>query len=268
MIPELAASNNRYMESPYILAETEDFAVVYKPPLMHCAALEKQDNAALTHWLGSLRPRIFSVNGKKTAEGGLMHRLDFHTRGLVLFAKNQKTYELLQKQQEQGCFVKEYRALCCKARVSSPGFPPCPVTGANSVIESYFRAFGPGRKEVRPVLDARISSRKIAADRGSYYRTEILTVNEVPAYIDTDSQGVVYSFGLRIKRGFRHQIRCHLAWAGYPIINDPLYGRQGNLPEAGNLALCSCGLEFTGPDGKTAEYRIACPELELSADTG
>ena len=26
-----------------------------------------------------------------------------------------------------------------------------------------------------------------------------------------------------IKNGFRHQVRCHLAWCGFPVIYDALY---------------------------------------------
>ncbi|MDR0387539.1 MAG: hypothetical protein LBH57_05840, partial [Treponema sp.] len=34
------------------------------------------------------------------------------------------------------------------------------------------------------------------------------------------------AFRIRIQRGFRHQIRCHLAWLGFPLVNDPLYGGE------------------------------------------
>jgi 23S rRNA pseudouridine1911/1915/1917 synthase len=59
---------------------------------------------------------------------------------------------------------------------------------------------------------------------GKPYRTEILSM---------ESRGDYTLFRTRIQRGFRHQIRCHLAWLGYPLVNDPLYGGRiftGYLP--------------------------------------
>jgi 23S rRNA pseudouridine1911/1915/1917 synthase len=245
-------------ETPYILDETDDFAVVYKPPCMHCAPSKKQDNETLTDWYGKIHPAVFSVNGKRAGEGGLLHRLDFHTRGLVLFAKNQKSFDFLQREQDEGRFIKEYRALCRRDTVSLPGFPPRQeVDSIPPVIESYFRAFGPGRKEVRPVCETNRASRAIASDRGAYYRTEVCRMEKNTPPAAGDQHGAVYSFDLKIRRGFRHQIRCHLAWIGYPIINDPLYGQWEDTAGQGCLALCSYGLSFTCPDSVYKEYRIA-----------
>jgi len=253
-------------ETPYILDETDDFAVVYKPPCMHCAPSKKQDNETLTDWYGKIHPAVCAVNGKRAGEGGLLHRLDFLTRGLVLFAKNQQAFDLLQKEQEEGRFIKEYSALCRYSPASPPGFPLRQETDViPPLIESYFRAFGPGRKEVRPVLDPKHSSRAIASDRGAYYRTELCRVEKNPPPAG-EQCGEVYSIDLKIRRGFRHQIRCHLAWIGYPIINDPIYGdsiygQREDTAGQGYLALCSYGLSFIGPDSVQREYRIACREV-------
>jgi 23S rRNA pseudouridine1911/1915/1917 synthase len=113
------------------------------------------------------------------------------------------------------------------------------------VIESFFRPFGPGRKQVRPVLDKYGKDKDIAKDRGGYYRTEVVNVTE----------DEYYTFSIKLRRGFRHQIRCHLAWIGCPVLNDPLYGEQA----AGDsfLALRSTGLFFVDPRNGTArEYRL------------
>jgi 23S rRNA-/tRNA-specific pseudouridylate synthase len=67
------------------------------------------------------------------------------------------------------------------------------------------------------------------------------------------------SITVRIKRGFRHQIRCHLSWIGYPILNDPLYGSQPFQADD-FLALCAQALFFIDPDsGLEREYRITSP---------
>jgi len=222
---------------PFILDETNDFAVVYKPPRMHSAPLPKGGGDTLVDWYG---------------EGDLLHRLDFETHGLVLFAKNQPSLDFLLTQQEQGNFIKEYSAICQKFDTASASFPPPPFTAspelAGTAIESFFRPFGPGRKQVRPVIDDN-AKKEIAKDNGGYYRTEIVNI------IDKIADNGYYIFTVRLKRGFRHQIRCHLAWIGCPVVNDPVYGEP--LVTDDFLALRAHGLFFPDPaSGKQREYRI------------
>jgi 23S rRNA pseudouridine1911/1915/1917 synthase len=245
--------------TPYILDEAADFAAVFKPPRMHCAPLNKGEGGTLLDWYAALFPPVLDLAGKKKGEGGLVHRLDFETQGLVLFAKNQQTLDFLLARQEQGAFVKEYSALCVQAPQRLPGFPPPPPAPdfpapdfprEPFVIKSFFRPFGPGGKQVRPLTGEGRKNRKPAKDGGGYYRTEIS---------GAAMQDACFSFTLRIKRGFRHQIRCHLAWIGYPIVNDPLYG-AGTLPPPGTgvfLALRACGLFFPDPrTGAAREYAV------------
>jgi 23S rRNA pseudouridine1911/1915/1917 synthase len=151
---------------------------------------------------------ILSGRGRLPGGGGLIHRLDTAAQGLLLFARTQEAYDFFIEEQERGWFIKEYTAFCdvipeTPARI--PGFPPAP---ALPVVESRFRAWGKGGKEVRPVpLDAGGFAAQKAGAR--VYRTEI-RVEHTRARC-------------QISRGFRHQVRCHLAWAGLPVIGDRLY---------------------------------------------
>jgi len=255
---------------PYILDETEDFTVIFKPPRMHCAPLQAGDGGNLLDWYAGLFPQVLALCGRKKSEGGLLHRLDFETNGLVLFAKNQKSLDRLLEQQAKGTFVKNYSAIC---RRTIPGktsaFPPSPALPGfcssrqgSFAIESYFRPFGPGSKQVRPVVGT--SRKKIAKDQGGCYRTEVLSVSE-QSPCQGDLQGL-FRFNLRLIRGFRHQVRCHLAWIGYPILNDPLYGTPGEEAPDAFLSLNANGLSFNDPgSGRPREYRII--PLELPANS-
>jgi 23S rRNA pseudouridine1911/1915/1917 synthase len=249
---QMIFSINNINKYPFVLDETGGFAVVYKPPRMHSAPL-KHGGDTLLDWYAAQYPQVCNLSGRRDKEGGLLHRLDFETHGLVLFAKNQQSLDFLLMQQEQGNFTKEYSAICQKSGATSASFPPPPFTVSpslvGSVIESFFRPFGPGRKQVRPVTDNGKSRKavrnEIAKDRGGYYRTEIVNI--------TDNE--YYTFTVRLKRGFRHQIRCHLAWIGCPVVSDPIYGDQPGID--GFLALRSHALFFPDPDsGKQREYRI------------
>ena len=239
---------------PFVLDETGDFAVVYKPPRMHSAPLKNGGGDTLVDWYAAQFPTVKDISGRKEGEGGLLHRLDFETHGLALFAKNQPALDFLLTQQEQGNFIKEYSAICQKCDTAPASFPPPPcrlrlsvspeLTGA--AIESFFRPFGPGRKQVRPVTDDNGKGRKeIAKDHGGYYRTEIINI----------TNNEYYTFTVRLRRGFRHQIRCHLAWIGCPVVNDPIYGEQPVIDDF--LALRSHALFFPDPaSGEQREYRI------------
>jgi len=260
-------------DNPYIIEETDDFAVIFKPSKMHTSAKNNMQNFTANHdpliqheltqtkqseqgtlldWYKEQCPQVFDV----------MHRLDYETHGLVLFAKNEKSFNFFKDLQDRGNFIKEYSAICSRVvnepqhNFSLKGFPQRSVDFCTSVknnlpliIESYFRPFGPGRKLVRPVIDDGKKHKEITKDKGGFYQTEIININE-------------NIFTVRIKRGFRHQIRCHLCWIGSPIRGDPLYSIElpshaENFP-ADFLALRSHALIFADPvNARMKECRIS-----------
>ena len=240
---------------PGIVEDHPEYLVVYKPPLMHTVPLKQRkqgkkekkgkkgkqplpcdedDEETLLDWCAARFPGVLEPRGENRWEGGMVHRLDYETQGLTLVAKTQATLDRFRAQQERGLFIKIYHGVCRKAP-PLPGFPPAPAfTGAYQVVESAFRAFGPGRKQVRPTLSSRPGCP--ALDRGRPYRTEILSART--------HQGRVV-FKARIARGFRHQIRCHLAWLGFPLLNDILYG--GARGERTFFHLVASSISFMDP---------------------
>jgi 23S rRNA pseudouridine1911/1915/1917 synthase len=234
---------------PSVLEETTAYAVVYKPPWRHTAPLEKTVSPGepsartLLSWYAGRCPQVLTVYGRKAREGGLLHRLDYETQGLVLFAKTQTAMDALTQQQREGLFVKEYGALSRGSQEALPGFPPAFIPGpVPFTIQSAFRPFGKGRKTVRPVVPAfgGKAQKKFALDLGNLYTTQVLEMRR-------GEKGVY--FRMRISRGFRHQIRCHLAWLGFPILNDKIYG--GGSSEDGVLALRAQGISFIDPESNT-----------------
>jgi 23S rRNA pseudouridine1911/1915/1917 synthase len=238
-----------------VLEETAAYAVAYKPPLWHSAPLKGEEYSGessariLLFWYADTYPGVLEIRGKNTHEGGILHRLDYETHGLVLFAKTQGAMDVLTRQQREGLFVKEYGALSGGNRGELPGFPPALSPGpAPFTIESAFRPFGPGRREVRPVVPAGGGKvpQKIALDQGKPYTTEVLEMIR---------RGNRVYFRLRIRRGFRHQIRCHLSWLGYAVLNDTTYGGSS---AGGALALRAEGVSFYDPESqRPRNYRIA-----------
>ena len=221
---------------PYIIAEEKDYLIVFKPPRMHSAPLVKSEGRNIVEWCNKSFPEIMDLPGRKTGEGGLLHRLDFETQGLIIIARTKEGMNALLLQQSEGKIAKEYNALAAESLSYMVGFPA--EKPKLPLIKSSYRSFGPGSKETRPVL-------------GDTYTTEILENKSI-------ADGLV-SFRVRIVKGFRHQIRCHLAWLGQPILNDKIYGKisYGN----GLLALRATSLSFFDPSsGQKRNYSI--PQLE------
>jgi 23S rRNA pseudouridine1911/1915/1917 synthase len=223
---------------PRIVSETSSCLVLYKPPKMHTAPLRAGKGNTLLDWAACRFPEIQKIKGRKEIEGGLVHRLDYETQGLVLCARTEEAFQMLALEQQSGNIVKEYDAVCHSSSCQNQlGFPPLPAEYSliqnGSVmenafcIESAFRSFGKGRSEVRPVLQKDTRHKTSAL-----YRTEILL---------HENDGTKLFLRIRIRKGFRHQIRCHLAWLGLPILNDSLYG---NCDESGFLALRASSIKI------------------------
>ncbi|MDR2110844.1 MAG: RNA pseudouridine synthase [Spirochaetaceae bacterium] len=246
---------------PRVVDENAGYVVLYKPPGLHTAPPGRVrpgrvPEATLLDWCAARFPEVLAVAGKKPAEGGLLHRLDFRTQGLLLLARTQAAMDGLRAQQEAGLFVKEYGALAGAAAALLPGFPAPPENPRT--IESAFRPYGPGRRAVRPLpvpspaagTGKGKAGGERALDRGEPYRTDLISWETLGDYVYIRA---------RIKRGFRHQIRCHLAWIGRPILNDTLYGGPPGRWASGDgcLALRAQGIFFYDPlTGRPREYRI------------
>ncbi len=195
---------------PKIVLEDINFLVIDKPQGLPSAPISKTDDNNAFSIIARDFPEVLSVVGKKSIEGGLVHRIDTDTRGLILIARNQTAYESFQLQQKNGSFIKFYTAFCEKTSVFSK---PVPYT-----VTSRFRPFGEGRKMVQPVFE---NSGRAARKKSSSkeYSTQITAITN-----EDNSVKVV----CKITEGYRHQVRAHLAYLGLPIINDALYGKIVN----------------------------------------
>lgn len=214
-----------------IIYENEDLLVVYKPSFIPTAPLKTSTNETLFDRVVDKYPEIKNVRGKQEWEGGLIHRLDNSTCGLVLFAKNQLSYNFLINEQNNGKLEKQYRARVENYQKPLDGFPKYlgydPLK-EECLITSYFRPYGEKRKSVRPSVNP-----------GGKAGDTIYATQTRPE----SKNSILCS----LTKGYRHQIRCHLAWSGYPIIGDIRYGAK----ESNEFGLEATSLTFRNPkDGK------------------
>ncbi len=170
----------------------------------------------------------------------LSHRLDADTSGLLLLARNKEAAGRLGLAFQRGQVAKEYLAL---------GLGPEPDRAAFTVDAPIAKEGG--RYLVRP------------GGPGLAARTDFSVLDRAPHPGRDDLTWVLFLAAPRTGR--THQIRLHLAWAGWPIAGDPFYGRR-EAP-APRLMLASAALGFRHPR-TGADLRITLPGLGPMASFG
>lgn len=231
-----------------VIAETPQYLVVDKPVGLPTVPLKKQVDGSdtLLSRIAKEYPEVLSL-GRNAWEGGIIHRLDTLTRGLVLVARTPECFDLLRREQESGMIVKEYLAQSSRNQKPPIGFPDYPyedVTGGDVVaIGSLFRPFGEKRREVRPVSNDCPSSWK-AKSTGVWYLTKVKQIGK---------EGDTHRFLCQLSIGFRHQVRAHLAWAGWALDGDANYRGISGKP----FGLTAVTLRFPDPSsGKNVCYML------------
>lgn len=138
---------------PRIVLEEERFLVAYKPPRLHTAPQEGGGDS-LAAWIFERRPAALfeaprpgsTAQGRRPSEGGLFHRLDYQTSGLVLFALDPEALASLVASQESGLVEKAYRARASVSLLAQEGARPgrgCPLGLEREAWESALAAAAP-----------------------------------------------------------------------------------------------------------------------------
>lgn len=234
-------------------SQKEPYVILEKPSGLPTAPLNQQDENNALFQAICLYPELKEVTGKKPVEYGLIHRLDTVTRGLVLIAQTQSFYDYIINQQNLNLFTKTYSAICkynLENAQKLTGFPPAQKiifeSGKQYEIKSMFRPFGQGNKEVRPVTNLSNQAAQKKVGKPVEYKTNI-TIKDV--------KGEYCSVECKIKAGFRHQVRNHLAWIGLPIVNDSLYNCE-SVGTENEIDFIASGLEFYYPEGDLNSYEL------------
>ncbi len=213
----------RYELINNLIYEDENILVVNKVSNMPTVPLKNSNEGnSLLDVVSDYCPQVKSFAGYSEHEGGVLHRLDTPTTGLVLIAKNRSSFEFLREKQKEDLFIKKYLVKSISKKSDLPGFGDFPFKDPKNEkqikIKSLFRHYGRGRTCVRPVLET-YSSSIISKASNKYYETTVV--------FEKEKDDINY-FTCSLTNGFRHQIRVHMAWSGYPLVGDVLYGAPIN----------------------------------------
>ena len=201
-----------------IVYEDDDCLVVIKPAgvLTHSKGAFNPEATVSTF----IRPKTEGMNDNR---GGIVHRLDRVTSGLLICAKNESALKWLQEQFSERNVEKVYMAVVS-------GIPERPEAIIDMPIErnpkkpQTFRV-GPNGKKAK-----------------TQYKT--IESNEKYSLIE-----------LKPSTGRTHQLRVHMSEIGHPIVGDVLYGGEA----ASRTFLHALSLELTLPNKVHKKFTAPLP---------
>ena len=196
-----------------IVYEDDHLLVVNKPAGMVVHPAARMVSGTLVNALLAHCPQVADVGGPDRA--GIVHRLDRETSGLIVVAKDPETHAALQRQFKRRLVRKTYVAL---------------VEGQVHPREGII--------EVPIGRDPKDRTRMAVSRTGRPAVTQYRVVEFFPQYTLLE---------VRPHTGRTHQIRVHLAWLGYPVVGDRVYGRRRQTLLPDRHFLHARDLAFTHP---------------------
>lgn len=196
------------MIEPKIIFEDSDILVIDKPAgFIVNRADTTVYQSTVQEWVESRITNNEQVATDRESEyykrGGIVHRLDKETSGILIIAKNEQSFSDLQKQFKEGRVKKIYTALCHGEIKPAEGEVNVPI-GRLPWNRMRFGVFPQGRdsKTLYKVL--------------KIYRYESNGGSEPLSLVEVYPQ-----------TGRTHQIRVHMQYLKHPIFADELYaGRK------------------------------------------
>ncbi len=186
-----------------IIFEDDDILIINKPAglVVHPAA----GNAD-----GTLLNALLFHNKKQALlpRGGIVHRLDKDTSGLMVVAKSIEAHTRLVQQIQEKAVTRQYQALAIGE-----------MTGGFMIEAAIGRH---KNQRVKMAVDEQSGKPAVTHVR---LQTRFKHFTYVLAQLET---------------GRTHQIRVHMSHIGFPLVGDPLYGGRNKWPKGASEALRQC----------------------------
>jgi 23S rRNA pseudouridine1911/1915/1917 synthase len=188
---------------------------------------------------GFLEQTLLTLIRRCYPEASPLHRLGRYTSGLVLFARNKESASRLARSWREHNVKKTYRTL-----------------GLGSTRTEMFVIDVP----IGPVPHPVLGTVQAACEGGK-------PSHSVAVVLEQRNDQTLFS--VDITTGRPHQIRIHMAYAGHPLIGDPLYEMGGGLkqypglPGDGGYFLHAERLQFAHPATGKRMIVTCAPPPEL-----
>ena len=208
-----------------IVYEDNDIIVVNKDNGVVVHPAIGNNHGTLVNGLLYHSKSLSSINGE--FRPGIVHRIDAYTTGLLMVAKNDYAHEFLAQQLSNKTTTRKYWALVWGVINHDTGTIDAPI----------------GRD---------------ANDRKKMAVTDVNGKEAITHFKVLERYKDATLIELVLETGRTHQIRVHMQYIGYPIVNDPVYGRKKIIDDSGQC-LHAKTLGFIHPT--TKEYMEFDSEL-------
>ena len=194
---------------PDIIYEDENILVINKPSGMVVHPFDYSTEYTLVDFLLEKYPKIFDIDNKVTLQdgrmialGGIVHKLDRDTSGVVVIAKNQKTFDDLKTQFKNHTTKKKYVAKV-EGLIEKDNFTINAPLGRGK--KDYKQSTNPinPRGELRNA----ITKVKVVERKNNTTLVELSPIT-----------------------GRTHQLRAHMSSISHPIVGDKAYGSKIESP--------------------------------------
>lgn len=197
------------MQNVPTLFEDDSILVINKPTGLVVHPFDHSTEETLVDFLHEHSPSIFAVENSVTLQdkriislGGIVHKLDRDTSGIMVIAKTQEVFDDIQKQFKEHSIEKAYTALV-EGNIGKDSF----------TIDA---PLGRGKKDYK-------QSTNPIKPRGEL-RSAITTVEVI------ERRGNTTLVKLFPKTGRTHQLRAHMASISHQIVGDKAYGSTIDSP--------------------------------------
>lgn len=196
--------------NPNFVFENEDILVINKPSGLVIHPFDGSTEKTLLDFLHETHENIFLIpnntftlqNGTVINLGGIVHKLDRETSGVMVVAKNKKTQKELSSLFKDHRIHKEYIALI-EGKIKAEALRIDAPLGRNK--KDY--------KQVAFPDNPRGELREAITDMSVLLRKETMTLVK-----------------LEPLTGRTHQLRAHMKHVGHPIVGDIAYGSSIHAP--------------------------------------
>ncbi len=204
-----------------VIFEDENILVIDKPSGVVVHPFDFSDEETVVDFLYAHSPAMFSINNSITLQderiiplGGIVHKLDRETSGVMVIAKNEPTFEALKKEFLNHATTKKYIALV-EGVVEKDSYTIDAPLGRNK--KEYKQSVNP--------INPRGELRSAVTEVNVLQRNSNTTLVELAPLT-----------------GRTHQLRAHMSYGGHPIVGDIAYG---STVKDSRIMLHAYSLSFT-----------------------
>jgi 23S rRNA pseudouridine1911/1915/1917 synthase len=204
-----------------IVHRDRDLFVIDKPAGLVVHPGAGNPDATLQNALLALDPKL-----ERLPRAGIVHRLDKDTSGLLVVARTVAAHTALVRMLENRKVHREYEAVC-RGVMTAGGTIDAPI-------------------DRHPTDRVRMAVRQGGRESVTHYRV----IARFRAHTHVRVQ---------LETGRTHQIRVHLAHAGFPLVGDRVYGGRLTMPKGASEALRQAVREFPRQALHAARLELAHP---------